>query len=151
MATRLERHVQSGAAIRNASRTQGVDLGVGLAMALVAAIAYQPAAAYELLFSLALFALLAGVAVALIGVLILIGLWLSDSDVPADLLYAACAGFALILVLYFGSGVAGVRLLSRGLFDVVVPLLGAVLPFVVFAWIQILSGRLHRALGPDGG
>ena len=28
--------------------------------------------------------------------------------------------------------------------------LGALLPFWVFAWAQLLSGSVHRAQGPDG-
>jgi NTE family protein len=93
---------------------------------------------------------LAGLALGVLVVLGVVGYHLTGKTVPADLLYASGVGFVIVLGLYLGSQVPVLRLFTRALFDVLVPLLGALLPFFLFAWAQLVSGRLHRALGPDG-
>jgi predicted acylesterase/phospholipase RssA len=95
-------------------------------------------------------AILGGLAAGVLALLIVVGFHLSGKSIPADLLYSSGVGLVVLLALYLGSQAPVLRWFSRALFDVVVPLLGALLPFWLFAWAQLLSGALHRSQGPDG-
>jgi predicted acylesterase/phospholipase RssA len=94
--------------------------------------------------------ILGGLAAAILALLVLVGFHLTGKTVPADLLYASGVGLVVVLALYFGSQVPVVKMFSRALFDIGIPFLGALLPFWVFAWAQLLSGSWHRSQGPDG-
>jgi NTE family protein len=91
---------------------------------------------------------LAALGSALAG-LVIAGIALWGESVPADLLYLSGLGLLLMLVLYLGGQLPVIGLLGRFLFDMLLTLIGAVLPFWLFAGAQIVSGWLHRAQGPD--
>jgi predicted acylesterase/phospholipase RssA len=90
------------------------------------------------------------VGLAAAGALAFAGVALGDSSISAAAVYAVAVGLLVILVLYLGSQVPGLRMISHLFFDMALTLVGALLPFFVFGKLQVASGKKHRDQGPDG-
>ncbi len=87
---------------------------------------------------------------AAIAALVVGGLAIAGSSIPAAVVYAVGVGIAMVFVMYVGSGIPGLRTPSRVVLDVALPLLGALLPLWLLGLSQLRSGKSHRRLGPDG-